>query len=60
LAVTQPPNGREISPYFSRSKNTTRESRLKEIAQNIKKAATDKEAGKQTKTAIARSYELSD
>jgi hypothetical protein len=36
------------------------ESRLKEIAQNIKKAATDKEAGKQTKTAIARSYELSD
>jgi hypothetical protein len=36
------------------------ESRLKEIAQNIKKAATDKEAGKQTKTAIAKSYELSD
>jgi hypothetical protein len=38
--------GREISPYFSRSKGTPLESRLKGIAQNIKKAVADKDAGK--------------
>ncbi len=44
-AVTYTFRDREISPYFSRSKATPIENRLLEVAQNIKKQATGKEAG---------------
>ena len=44
-AVTYTFRDREISPYFSRSKATPIENRLREVAQNIKKQAIGKEAG---------------
>ncbi len=53
-AVTYTFRDREISPYFSRSKATPTENRLREIAQNIKKQATGKEAGSQTKVVAAK------
>ena len=47
-------SSREISPYFSRSKATPTENRLREIAQNIKRQAAGQEAGKQTKVVTAK------
>ena len=59
-AAAQSFRTRDVSPYFSRSKETPTENRLREIAQNIKRQAADKEAGRQTKTDTAKTSMASD
>ena len=45
---------REVSPYFSRSKDSHMANRLQQIAQAIKKKAADSDSGRKTKVDASR------